>query len=406
MDAYAAAVFKIDQELSSTSIEQKKYYKLSHELWKNPETKFEEKFAHDLLCEFLENNGLYVTRNYILSTAFKAEYGKYSDSTPTIAIICEYDALPGIGHACGHNLIAEAGLAAGIAVKDALEADNSLSGKLIVLGTPAEEGGNGKVEMMRKGAFQNVDVAMMVHPSNSDYLLPPFIGNVKGCAKFKGKAAHASGFPWDGINALDAAVIAYNSLACLRQHIKPTSRINVVITNGGSMPNIIPEASEVKFYVRAAKSKELEELCQKVKKCFDCAAESTGCSLNYDIMENYGPNNLISNRKIAEIYKKHASQFNVSFKDGDSKVIPFMASTDFGSVSHAVPSIHPNYSIGTSSPNHSVEFAKAAGSFQAQKPTLIAAKSLALTAIDILKNPDLLQEIKMQFKNDLFEDEK
>ncbi|XP_067136779.1 xaa-Arg dipeptidase-like [Centruroides vittatus] len=406
MDAYAACMAKIDEELRSPSVEEKKYYRLSRKLWENPELKFEEKLAHDFLSQFLEDDGFRVTRNYILPTGFKAEYEANDGAEVTLAVICEYDALPGLGHACGHNLIAEAGVAAGIGIKDALRADPSLPGKIIVLGTPAEEGGNGKVEMIRKGAFDGVDAAMMVHPSNSDYLLPPFIGNVKGSATFLGKAAHASGFPWDGVNALDAAVIAYNSLACLRQHVKSTSRINAVITQGGSAPNVIPDQSRIEFYVRAAKWKELEELSVKVHKCFDSAAQCTGCRLVYKLVENHGPNNLISNGKMAEIYQSHATRFGVKFNDGDSRVVPFVASTDFGSVSHVVPSIHPNYSIGTSAPNHSTEFARAAGSWKAQPPTLIAAKSLALTAVQLMKQAELLAEIKIRFKNDLREDEK
>ncbi|CAL1290764.1 unnamed protein product [Larinioides sclopetarius] len=199
---------------------------ISQEIWKFPELKFEEKFAHDLLTNALEKKGFTVERNFILPTAFRAVFSSLKKG-PAVVVICEYDALPKIGHACGHNLIAESGLGAGIAIKAALEEFPEIAGKVIVLGTPAEEGGGGKVTLINGGAFKDVDAALMVHPAPDDHLYPPFIGIKRKIISFTGQEAHASGYPWEGLNALDAAVGAYNNLALLRQHIKPTCRVHL-----------------------------------------------------------------------------------------------------------------------------------------------------------------------------------
>ncbi|XP_067118212.1 xaa-Arg dipeptidase-like [Centruroides vittatus] len=375
---------------------------LSQDIWNKPELNYEEVCSHQTLVSFLEEFGFNVEKHYILPTAFRAEYGR--GNSPKVAVICEYDALPEIGHACGHNLIAEAGVAAALAIKNVLENQTTIQGKVVVLGTPAEEGGGGKIKLIEAGAFKDIDVALMVHPSPTDHLYPPFIGVLKLTVSYKGKAAHASGYPWEGLNALDAAVACYSNIAFLRQQIKPTCRIHAVITKGGKVPNVIPEETELKLYIRASNSRELDNLKKRVERCCIAAADATGCKVKVDFITDGQYDPLITNDYLARTYKKYAEPMGVEFLDGNPRYIPFMASSDIGNVSHVVPSIQPTYSIGTSAPNHSSAFTEASGSAKAQQPTLIAAKSMAFTAVEILSDPQLLHKIKEQFKKDLLYD--
>ncbi|GIY64511.1 peptidase M20 domain-containing protein 2 [Caerostris extrusa] len=357
---------------------------ISEEIWKHPELKHEEKFAHDLLTNALEKKGFTVERHYILPTAFRAEYSSQK-AGPAIVVICEYDALPKIGHACGHNLIAESGLGAGIAIKTVLETCPEISGKVVVLGTPAEEGGGGKIDLINGGAFKNIDAALMKIIS------------------FTGQEAHASGYPWEGINALDAAVATYNNLALLRQHIKPTCRVHAIIKKGGEAANVIPGYSELDLFYRAATNFEMEKLNKRIDACINAAAVSTGCEVSIEIDKN-SYQSLMTNKILAERYKKYAEKLGVQFDDGNNKKIPFMASSDMGDVSHVVPSIHPTYSIGTQAANHSVEFTKASGTSEAQVTTLITSKSMAMVALDLMCDQNMLKQAKEQFNIDLAED--
>ncbi|XP_013785248.1 peptidase M20 domain-containing protein 2-like isoform X1 [Limulus polyphemus] len=388
--------------LKKIETEKEKFDAISKEVWRNPELRFEERHAHNLLADALEQEGFKVQRHYILPTAFRAEYppDRSSERQVQVAVLCEYDALPAIGHACGHNLIAESSLAAGFAIKAALETDPSIKGKVIVIGTPAEEGGGGKNILIEGGAFINIDVALMAHPSPTDHLFPPFIGYKNLTVDYKGKAAHASGYPWEGINALDAVVACYNSLAFLRQQIKPTNRIHAIITKGGVIEGIIPEEAQMKIVFRAANLEDLKSLQEKVIACIFAAATSTGCEVMYNINER-SYEHLLTNKELANTYKKHAEAMGVVFQDGDHRIIPFMASTDMGNVSHIVPSIHPTFSINTSAPNHSKAFTEAAGATAAQTPTLNAAKALALTGLEVLQSTELLNAVKRQFEEDI-----
>ncbi|CAN8018984.1 unnamed protein product, partial [Ixodes persulcatus] len=198
--------------------------KLGQYLWDNPELRFEETKAHDYITQYLESEGFKVQRHYILPTAFRAEFGGNTEQGPTVVIMCEYDALPDLGHACGHNLIAECSVAAGIAVKEVLQQDSSLHGNVVVLGTPAEEGGQGKVYLLEKGAFDGADVAVMAHPATVNVACPTTTALARISVKYEGATAHAAAAPWNGINALDAAVGAYVNVSLLRQQMKPEWR--------------------------------------------------------------------------------------------------------------------------------------------------------------------------------------
>ncbi|XP_023224724.1 peptidase M20 domain-containing protein 2-like [Centruroides sculpturatus] len=372
---------------------------LSQEIWKNPETNYEEIHAHDVLVSTLQDFGFSVQKNYILPTAFRAEFGE--GNYPKIAVLCEYDALPEIGHACGHNLIAEAGVAAAVAIKYVMENHKSIQGKIVVLGTPAEEGGGGKIKLLEAGAFKDIDIVLMVHPSPTDHLFPPFISLIKLKVNYFGKAAHASGYPWEGLNALDAAVTCYNNIALLRKQSKPNCIIHGIISNGGGSPSIIPDETELRYAIGANNSRELEDLKKRVEDCCLAAAQATGCEvkLSYDTEVRY--EHLITNELLANTYKNYAEETGVKFKDGNPNYDPFVAPSDIGNVSHMVPSIQPLFSIGTTAPNHSYAFTEAAGSVEAQQPTLNAAKSMALTALEIFSESRLLLKVKEQFNKDI-----
>ena len=366
---------------------------LSNEIWRNPELGFKEHKAHQLLTDFLEKKGFSVERGYCdMSTAFCATFGS---GGANVCVICEYDALPEIGHACGHNLIAEAGVAAGLGVKAFLEETGS-SGRLTVMGTPAEEGGGGKVFMIEKGAFKEIDLAMMVHPTPFNVAMPLALAICQLDVVFTGKAAHAAGFPWEGVNALDAAVMAYSSISALRQQMKPSWRVHGVITNGGVKPNIIPEKSSMLYYIRAPIVSELNQLRKKVEACFEAAAQATGCSVSIsEVGKPY--DNLMSNSILGEMYSKNFRLLECEIEHYTDKA----GSTDMGNVSHVVPSIHPYYKVGNGEVNHTREFTNVCNTPEAHQQTLRAAKSMAFTCINVLTGGDqLLQDISAQFKKD------
>lgn len=379
--------------------EKETFNEIGRQIWLHPELLFEEKFAHQLLTNALEKYGFSVQRNYFLPTAFRAEFSGKGGNKPVIAILCEYDALPDIGHACGHNLIAESGIVAAVGIKEAMEFDNTLSGKIVVLGTPAEEGGGGKIDMIEAGAFKDIDICMMVHPSPMNLIFPPFIAITRVTAKFCGKAAHASAFPWEGLNALDAAVICYNSVSMLRQQTKPTCRMHCIISKGGVVPNIIPSESEMIFYLRAPTNPELAEMRVKLVACIEAAATASGCKVILTRADR-DYKGLMSNHVIGRTFRRHGESLGLKFQDDHPNLIKFVASSDVGDVSHEVPTIQPSYYIGTQAPNHSKDFATASGAPEAQPATLVMGRIMAMTAIDFMLDPKLVDEAKEQFNKD------
>ncbi|XP_030840445.1 peptidase M20 domain-containing protein 2 [Strongylocentrotus purpuratus] len=363
---------------------------ISQEIWSHPELGYEEHHAHKILTDYLEKKGFEVTRNYHLDTAFKATYG--TDGGVHVCVICEYDALPEIGHACGHNLIAECGAAAGLGIKAAMELDGTPIGRVTVLGTPAEEGAGGKIDLIKAGAFQGMDVAMMAHPYAYTVPQPVALSMLEMKIHFTGLASHASAVPWEGVNALDAAVMCYNSISVMRQQLKPEWRVHGIFTNGGAKPNIIPEEAELFYYLRAPTQEALSQVKKKVVGCAQGAAVATGCECTVKDLGGFA--NVVTNPTVISIYKREASQMGVVFDDNSGS-----GSTDMGNVSYVVPSIHPMYDIGTMAANHSRPFTAAAGAAAAQPPTLVQAKSLALTALEVMKpgNEEVLANIKKDF---------
>jgi amidohydrolase len=267
--------------------------KVNQGLHSNPETAYKEVFAHKTLTEFLEGRGFDVTRHaYGLDTAFEASFGSGGRQ---VVFCAEYDALPGIGHACGHNLIATSSLAAFLGAAQALS-DMKIPGRLRLLGTPAEEGGGGKCQLIDAGAFdppEDIAAAIMAHPTGSHHPRAPgdepfdglagmkLIGSAKMRVEFKGRTAHAGAEPWSGINALDAAVSAYNNISMMRQQIRGDERIHGVFEDGGTVPNVIPGYTRMNWFIRSPTLPRLEELVKRAKACFEAGAAAAGCEISY-----------------------------------------------------------------------------------------------------------------------------
>ncbi len=362
---------------------------LSLRIHARPELAFEERTAATLLCDALDAAGAKVARGAAgLETAFAAEFGS---GRPTVAILGEYDALPGVGHACGHNLMGTAAIGAFLALRD-LAPD--LPGRVRVLGCPAEERGNGKNFLIREGFFTDVDAALMYHPGDRDELDPLMLALVSLEVEFLGKAAHAAAEPHEGRNALDALLLAWTALSALRLTTRSDSRFHGIITDGGKAANIIPDRAAGRFMVRSPDNAYLKELQRRVIACFEGAATQTGCELRYEWGDTC---DLVSaNRPLAEAFSANARALGREMKPrrpGDTH-----GSTDMGNVTSIVPGIHPFLSITDGPvPGHSIEFAAAAATPQAQETMHVAAKALAMTAIDALTDPSLVKRAKEAF---------
>nr|XP_036869935.1 peptidase M20 domain-containing protein 2 isoform X2 [Manis javanica] len=334
---------------------------VSRAIWSKPELAYEEHHAHDVLTRFLESEppaaSWAVQPHYHLATAFRAEWGppggRVAPRPLQLGFLCEYDALPDIGHACGHNLIAEVGAAAALGVKGALE---GLSGrpppvKVIVLGTPAEEDGGGKIDLIEAGAFEDLDVVFMAHPSQENAVYLPDVAEHDVTVKYYGKASHAAAYPWEGVNALDAAVLAYNNLSVLRQQMKPAWRVHEI--KGGTHD----------YY------------------------------------------NVLPNKSLWKAYTDNGKKLGIEFISEDAVLNGPSGSTDFGNVTFVVPGIHPYFYIGSNALNHTEQYTEAAGSQEAQFYTLRTAKALAMTALDVIFKPELLEGIREDFKLQLQKEE-
>jgi len=367
---------------------------VSRDIYEHPELKFEEFRAAKLLAEKLKESG-FATKLGVadLETAIQADHPAASDG-PTVAIISEYDALPGIGHACGHNLIAAAGLGAALAV-GAIKSD--LPGKLVFFGTPGEEGGGGKVLMVDADLFAGVDAAMMFHPSSRTVVDRKSLAITEVMIEFTGKASHAAGSPEKGINALDAVIQTFNGINAMRQHIKDGARIHGIITDGGAKPNIVPEHAAANFYVRALENDYRDELLEKLRACAQGAALATGATLDFKIV-GHSYKAMKPNRAIGDAFVKNLESLGESLNPPPPDA--GMGSTDMGDVSQVVPSIHAYIQICDENvAGHSREFAEASISKRGLDVMLIAAKAMAMTTIDILTNPDLAKIMWEEFRS-------
>jgi len=363
---------------------------IAEALYLHPEIGLKEFKASALLSGILGKNGFAVERGIAgLETAFRACYGT---AGPGIAILAEMDALPEMGHACGHNIIAAAAVGAALALRHALPED---AARIIVLGTPAEELGIGKLEMVRNGAFTDVDFAMMVHPSSRRQVVKMYLGLARVRFTFFGRPAHAAAYPDEGINALDAVIQTFNSINALRQQLRPEVRVHGLITEGGVAPNIIPERGGCYFYVRADDLKEVDEVKQRVIACARGAALASGCRLQ---VEEDG--RVLAPLKINRaFYALYSAQLRyLGLEESTAPADKNKGSSDIGNVSQVVPTIHPHVPLGCGLHIHSEDFARATVSAMGKEAVLEGARTLALTAAALVASPEQQLKIIKEFK--------
>jgi len=380
-EAISQAVDRLGDELEA----------LSHQIHAHPELGYEEVKACAWLADFLDRKGFKVETGVAgVATAFRATIE--TGAGPTVAILCEYDALPGIGHACGHNVIATSGAGAGAALAAAKA--QLPKGRILVIGTPAEEGGGGKVKLIQGGVFKDVDCAMMIHGFDRTLLHQDLLGIVRVTFEYAGKAAHASVDPWAGVNALDACIQTFNAISMLRQQVRPECRIHGIITSGGAAANIIPEYAAATFYVRAPLIDTMWELHKRVVACAEGAARAAGAGLKviqHDTV--YEPMN--SNKVLLDLFA--ANMKTAGLAEGEP-IPDRLGSSDVGNVSQVIPTIQPMVAIaplGTAI--HSREFADAAVKPLARAGLLAAAKAMAMTTLDLLAEPGLVEKAKRAF---------
>jgi amidohydrolase len=354
---------------------------LSHRIHAYPELGFEEERACGWLCELLDGAGLEVERGVgELPTAFAARAG----SGPLHVVVCaEYDALPGVGHACGHNVIAAMAAGAGIALAEVAD-DAGL--RVTVLGTPAEEGGGGKILLLQRGAFEGAHAAMMVHPSPYEQAEMPIIAVTQFRAAYTGKEAHASAYPFLGVNAADALVVAQTAIGLLRQQLRPSDRVHGIVTKGGDAPNVIPAHTTATWMVRAATLEQLEEVRAKVVRCFEAGALATGTTL--EIAEDHEPySEMRHDHDLSALYRRNAEALGRRFPE---RIDRGAGSTDMGNVSLALPSIHPTIAIDAGTAvNHQPEFTAKCATPAADKALIDGAVAMAWTAIDAASDETL-----------------
>ncbi len=365
---------------------------ISHQIHDHPELGYQEVFASRLLVEMLEKQGFQVEKGYAgIETAFCARKG--SGVGPRVAFLAEYDALPGIGHGCGHNIIATSTLAAGIGLGALV---NETGGDVWVIGTPAEETDGSKVTMVERGVFNNVDAALMVHPHEGNYFVTESLAMDCIEIAFTGKPAHAASAPWEGKNALDAMIMTFNNINALRQQVQPDARMHGVIVDGGKAPNIIPDFTMAHFYVRAKKRSYLNDLVEKFKACAQAGALATGTQMTLRYYEN-SFDDMLSNLTLSERMRDYMVD-NLGTQPFRRAPETF-GSVDMGNVSHVIPSVHVLVDIAQGKPltPHTVEFQVAAGTPYADETTLKAGKALALTGYDILTQPAFLEKAQAEF---------
>jgi amidohydrolase len=366
---------------------------LSLRIHETPEIAFEEYKCSAMLADYLAENGFEVERGACdLPTAFIATFGS---GAPRIAFVAEYDALPGVGHGCGHNVIGTASTAAGIVVKELLA--EAGGGTVQVIGTPAEEAAGGKVYMIARGAFDGLDCAMMVHPGNRDTAVAYGLACLELDVEFHGRPAHAAARPEAGVNALDAMVAAFASIGLMRQQLRDSARVHGIITDGGQAVNVIPHHTAAKFLVRSEEDDYMDQVLKpKVLACFEGAAKATGCELVYKWNEEARYKTIHTNMALADAYKANVESLGRKTVNPESK--RSMGSTDMGNVTQVVPGIHPAIAIAPwDVPIHTEEFREFARSESGHKGMLDAAKAMAMTGIDVLLDADLRAQMKAEF---------
>lgn len=363
----------------------------------HPELAYHEYQAQERLTAYLKKHGFKIKKGIGgIKTAFLATAGQKSSSAgggSTIGFLAEYDALPGMGHACGHNLIGATSCTAAIALSKALK---DLKGSVAVIGCPAEEGGGGKILLARKGVFKNLDVAMMAHPDSRTEPIKKMLALVELDIEFFGKGSHAAAAPERGINALDAATATYQNILHYRKRLTKDARIHGIFTAAGTKPNIIPDHAALKYYIRALRMSYVEQMIRRIKSIARTEAKRIGAKVKFKMNPlAYEP--FYPNRTLGKIFSKQLAFLRIKNEQGsETKRI---GSSDVGNVGQRVPTIHPSIKICDHLSVHTRAFAKAALSDHGYKAMIGAAKALALTGYEVLSQPETLKRIQAEFKN-------
>ena len=370
---------------------QNEFVGLSRRIHEHPELGLQERQAAEWLGALLRGAGFSVEQPIAgMETAFRAEM-RGRGPRPRVALIAEYDALAGLGHACGHNLICMASVGAAVALRRAVPA---LPGTLTVLGTPAEETMGGKIPMVEQGTFEGVDAAMMFHPSRNNWWTRGALAAQSLLVKFHGKPAHAAAMPEKGINALNALLLTYHAIDSLRQHVPSDVRIHGIITKGGDAPNVVPAYAEGDFLVRAAARSTMSDVMAKVKRCAEGAAAQTGATVEFEQGLVYAER--YNNQALADLFAGNMGRVGIEGERPPSE--GGVGSSDIGNVSMVCPTIHPYLKIADDVSGHTVEFREAAGSPRGYEAMLAASKGLAMTALDVMYRPDAVEAMWDEFK--------
>lgn len=369
-----------------------RFFEISQYIGNNPELGNEEFKACKILTEELGRHGFEVKTGIVNQpTAFEAVYDS-GQPGPHIGFMAEYDALPEVGHACGHNLIGTMGIAAGIALSKVL---NQTGGKVFVYGTPAEETKGAKVTMAEEGLFSHLDAAIMAHPSDTYVKSGSSLAMDAIQFAFHGKSAHAAASPEKGINALDAVIQTFNSINALRQHVTPDVRIHGIIPEGGKAANVVPDYAVAQFYVRANKRKELNDVVSKVKACAEGAALAAGVTLEISNYE-YSYDDMVTNEVLSDLFTQNL--FELGVPKGAVREKTGGGSLDMGNVSQHTPSIHPFIKISEKPVTaHTHEFREAALSKEGFEGMITGTKAMAMTGFDLLSDNELLEKVKTEF---------
>lgn len=361
---------------------------ISKEIHAHPELAFEEYFACNLLIDTLKKADFTMKQELGgLPTAFEAVCGK---GKLHIAVCAEYDALPHVGHACGHNIIAAAAIGTALGLKPIID---QLDLTLHIMGTPAEEKGGGKIMLLERGCFENIHAAMMIHPAESDGLFPNIIAAEAFEISYQGKEAHAAAYPEKGINASDAMTVAQVAIGLLRQQMETEDRVHGYVKKGGEAANIIPALTKAEYIVRSSTLTGLEKIRSKVENCFKAGALATGAALSITSSEKTYAN-MVHDKEIAYLYKRNAEKLGRLFTDSEDPKDNVTASTDMGNVSQVLPSIHPMIGIHSApATNHQPEFTAHCVTPEANQAILDGSIAMAWTIIDIVHDTSLRERL-------------
>ncbi|EIW79557.1 hypothetical protein CONPUDRAFT_154956 [Coniophora puteana RWD-64-598 SS2] len=388
LEAIEAKIDGMNQELRDLSLN----------IHSHPETLYKEVHAHDTYTAFMRARGFAVADFPDMPTAWCATFS-HGSGGPVLGVNSEMDALPGIGHACGHNLIGIAGVAVACAVKAAMEKFD-ISGEVVLLGTPAEEDCSGKVKLLEIGAYKDMDACLMCHPAPGplhSISLSSSFALVRYIVEYSGHSAHAALSPWEGQNALDAAVLAYTNISVLRQQLKPTNRVHGIFSGQNWAPNIIPDNARMEWIVRAKTTADARSTAKRVVACFEAAATATGCEVK--ITEVASAHELRQNATLAEELRNVVRR---RYGEIDYEWGIHSASTDFGHVTYAMPALHPGFSIPSvpDGGNHTPGFTAAAATEVAHDATLVVSKALAAVGARVLTDEGFLMKAKASFEED------